>query len=115
MTVLPWQEGAEASVLPQACQDLLEVAADALARCSRHLASIILNWCSSYGSDDRERPFPGLGLRSRRLFLAGICRTSRWPHGPVTGRLEPTGKPSAEDSMLPQFNKTMIHNGMVPR
>jgi hypothetical protein len=29
VTVPPWQEGAEASVLPQAYQDLLEVAADA--------------------------------------------------------------------------------------
>jgi hypothetical protein len=29
VTVLPWQEGAEASVLPRAYQDLLEVAADA--------------------------------------------------------------------------------------
>jgi len=29
VTVLPWQEGAEASVLPQAYQDLVEVAADA--------------------------------------------------------------------------------------
>ncbi|MGA9834870.1 MAG: hypothetical protein WBQ71_27445 [Trebonia sp.] len=29
VTVLPWQEGADASVLPRACQDLLEVAADA--------------------------------------------------------------------------------------
>ena len=29
MTVPPWQEGAEASVLPQSYQDLLEVAADA--------------------------------------------------------------------------------------
>jgi hypothetical protein len=29
VTVLPWQEGADASVLPRAYQDLLEVAADA--------------------------------------------------------------------------------------
>ena len=29
MTVPPWQEGAEAPVLPRAYQDLLEVAADA--------------------------------------------------------------------------------------
>ena len=29
VTVLPWQEGAEASVLPRAYQDLLDVAADA--------------------------------------------------------------------------------------
>jgi hypothetical protein len=29
VTVLPWQEGAEASMLPRAYQDLLEVAADA--------------------------------------------------------------------------------------
>lgn len=29
VTVPPWQEGAEASVLPQSYQDLLEVAADA--------------------------------------------------------------------------------------
>lgn len=29
VTVLPWQEGAETSVLPRAYQDLLEVAADA--------------------------------------------------------------------------------------
>jgi hypothetical protein len=29
VTVLPWQEGADASVLPQAYQDLLEVAAGA--------------------------------------------------------------------------------------
>ena len=29
MTVLPWREGLEASVLPRAYQDLLEVASDA--------------------------------------------------------------------------------------
>jgi hypothetical protein len=29
VTVPPWREGSEASVLPRACQDLLEVAADA--------------------------------------------------------------------------------------
>jgi hypothetical protein len=35
VAVPPWQEGAEASVLPRSYQDLLEVAADAAARCGR--------------------------------------------------------------------------------
>ena len=63
VTVPPWQEGAEASVLPQSYQDLLEVAADA----GRPLRAAEFAAAAGLGTDRAKVE----GLRSKLKLLAG--------------------------------------------
>ena len=62
VTVPPWQEGAEASVLPRSYQDLLEVAADA----GRPLRAAECAAAAGLGTDRAKVE----GLRSRLKLLA---------------------------------------------
>ena len=63
VTVPPWQEGTEASVLPQSYQDLLEVAADA----GRPLRAAEFAAAAGLGTDRAKVE----GLRSKLKLLAG--------------------------------------------
>jgi hypothetical protein len=63
VTVPPWQEGAEAPVLPQFYQDLLEVAADA----ERPLRAAEFAAALGLGTDRAKVE----GLRSKLKLLAG--------------------------------------------
>jgi hypothetical protein len=62
VTVPPWQEGSQASVLPQAYQDLLEVAADA----GRPLRAAEFAAAAGLGTDRAKVE----GLRSKLKLLA---------------------------------------------
>jgi hypothetical protein len=62
VTVPPWQEGSQASVLPQSYQDLLEVAADA----GRPLRAAEFAAAAGLGTDRAKVE----GLRSRLKLLA---------------------------------------------
>ncbi len=63
VTVPPWQEGAEASVLPRSYQDLLEVAADA----GRPLRAAEFAAAAGLATDKAKVE----GLRSKLKLLAG--------------------------------------------
>ena len=63
VTVPPWQEGSEASVLPRSYQDLLEVAADA----GRPLRAGEFAAAAGLGTDKAKVE----GLRSKLKLLAG--------------------------------------------
>ena len=62
MAVPPWREGAEASVLPQSYQDLMEVAADA----GRLLRAAEFAAATGQGADKAKVE----GLRSKLRLLA---------------------------------------------
>ncbi len=81
VTVPPWQEGAEASVLPRSYQDLLEVAADA----GRPLRAAEFAAAAGLGTDRAKVE----GLRSKLKLLA---RGAGWP-----------GCPAACSRSLPEF------------
>ena len=87
VTVPPWQEGAEASVLPQAYQDLLEVAADA----GRPLRAAEFAAAAGLGADKAKVE----GLRSKLKLLAGRGWLAGVPGGLFTlpDRAGKTAKP----------------------
>jgi hypothetical protein len=76
VTVPPWQEGAEASVLPQAYQDLLEVAADA----GRPLRAAEFAVAAGLGTDRAKVE----ALRSKLKRLAGRGWLAEEPGGLFT-------------------------------
>jgi hypothetical protein len=83
MTVPPWQEGAEASVLPRSYQDLAEVAEDA----GRPLRAAEFAVATGQGTEKAKVE----GLRSKLKLLAsaglaGWLPRSRMPNLPVAGR-----------------------------
>ena len=65
VTVPPWQEGADASALPQSYQDLLEVAADA----GRPLRAA--QFCAATGLATGKAQVEGTRSRLRRLAARG--------------------------------------------
>ena len=73
MTVPPWQEGSEASVLPRSYQDVLEVAADA----GRPLRAAEFAAAAGLATDKAKVE----GLRSRLKLLAA----RGWPAGAPGG------------------------------
>ena len=87
VTVPPWQEGAEASVLPQAYQDLLEVAADA----GRPLRAGEFAAAAGLGTVKAKVE----GVRSKLKLLAGRCWLAGVPGGLFTlpDRAGKTAKP----------------------
>jgi hypothetical protein len=87
VTVLPWQEGADASVLPQAYQDLLEVAAGA----GRPLRAG--EFAAAAGLPTEKAKVEG--LRSRLRLLAARGWLAPAPGGLFTlpGHSEKTPKP----------------------
>jgi hypothetical protein len=87
VTVPPWQEGAEASVLPQAYQDLLEVAADA----GRPLRAAEFAAAAGLAADRAKVE----GLRSQLKLLAGRGWLAGVPGGLFTlpDRAGKTAKP----------------------
>jgi hypothetical protein len=76
VTVPPWQEGSQASVLPQSYQDLLEVAADA----GRPLRAAEFAAATGLGTDRAKVE----GLRSKLKLLAGRGWLAGEPGGPFT-------------------------------
>lgn len=76
VTVPPWQEGAEASVLPRLHQDLLEVAADA----GRPLRAV--EFAAAAGLDTKKAKVEG--LRSRLKLLAARGWLAEAPGGRFT-------------------------------
>ncbi len=76
VTVLPWQEGSEASVLPQSYQDLLEVAADA----DRPLRAAEFAAAAGLPTDKAKVE----GLRSRLKLLAARGWLAAEPGGLFT-------------------------------
>jgi hypothetical protein len=74
VTVLPWQEGAEASLLPQAYQDLLEVAADA----GRPLRAG--EFAAAAGLSTEKAKVEGAAVEAEAAGRAGLA-------GPVPGGL----------------------------
>ena len=76
VTVPPWQEGAEASVLPRAYQDLLEVAADA----GRPLRAGEFAAAAGLGTDKAKVE----GVRSRLKLLAARGWLAEVPGGLFT-------------------------------
>jgi hypothetical protein len=103
VTVPPWQDGSDASVLPQAYQDLLDVAADA----GRALRAGEFAAAAGLAADKAKieglRPTSASTSASRRRRAAagthsppGCRRTAsikRRPNGPAacTGRCAPQG------------------------
>ena len=87
VAVPPWQEGTEASVLPRAYQDLLEVAADA----GRPLRAGEFAAAAGLGTDKAKVE----GLRSKLKLLAGRGWLAGEPGGLFTllDHAEKTGKP----------------------
>jgi len=73
VTVPPWQEGSEASVLPRLHQDLLEVAADA----GRPLRAV--EFAAAAGLDTKKAKVEG--LRSRLKLLAARGWLAEAPGG----------------------------------
>jgi hypothetical protein len=89
VTVPPWQEGPEASVLPRFCQDLLEVAADA----GRPLRAAEFAAAAGLGTDRAKVE----GLRSRLKLLASRGWLAGVPGGLFTladhaGKTESPGR-----------------------
>jgi hypothetical protein len=76
VTVPPWQEGSEASVLPRLHQDLLEVAADA----GRPLRAV--EFAAAAGLDTKKAKVEG--LRSRLKLLAARGWLAEAPGGRFT-------------------------------
>jgi len=76
VTVPPWQEGSEASVLPRPHQDLLEVAADA----GRPLRAV--EFAAAAGLDTKKAKVEG--LRSRLKLLAARGWLAEAPDGRFT-------------------------------
>jgi hypothetical protein len=76
VTVPPWQEGSDASVLPRAHQDLLEVAADA----GRPLRAV--QFAAAAGLDTKKAKVEG--LRSRLKLLAARGWLAEAPGGLFT-------------------------------
>jgi hypothetical protein len=76
VTVPPWQEGSDASVLPRAHQDLLEVAADA----GRPLRAV--QFAAAAGLDTKKAKVEG--LRSRLKLLAARGWLAEAPGGMFT-------------------------------
>jgi hypothetical protein len=76
VTVPPWQEGSEASVLPRVHQDLLEVAADA----GRPLRAV--EFAAAAGPDTKKAKVEG--LRSRLKLLAARGCLAEAPGGLFT-------------------------------
>ena len=76
VTVLAWQEGSEASVLPRLHQDLLEVAADA----GRPLRAV--EFAAAAGLDTKKAKVEG--LRSRLKLLAARGWLAEAPGGLFT-------------------------------
>ena len=87
VTVPPWQEGAEASVLPQAYQDLVEVAADA----GRPLRAAEFAAATGQGTAKAKVE----GLRSKLKLLAARGWLAGVPGGLFTlpDHAAKTGKP----------------------
>ena len=87
VTVPPWQEGSEASVLPQSYQDLLEVAADA----GRPLRAAEFAAAAGLPTDKAKVE----GLRSKLKLLAGRGWLAAEPGGLFTlpGHGGKTAKP----------------------
>jgi hypothetical protein len=87
VTVPPWREGADASVLPPACQDLLEVAADA----GRPLRAG--EFAAAAGLSTQKAKVEG--LRSKLRLLAERGWLAPAPGGPCTlnDHAGKTGKP----------------------
>jgi hypothetical protein len=87
VTVPPWQEGSEASVLPRLHQDLLEVAADA----GRPLRAV--EFAAAAGLDTKKAKVEG--LRSRLKLLAARGWLAEAPGGRFTlpDHAEKTPKP----------------------
>ena len=75
VTVPPWQEGSEASVLPRSYQNLLEVAADA----GRPLRAAEFAAAAGLGTDRAKVE----GLRSKLKLLAGRGWLAGEPRRPV--------------------------------
>ena len=71
VTVPPWQEGAEASVLPQSYQDLLEVAADA----GRPLRAG--EFAAAAGLSTDKAKVEGLRSKLKLLAVAGLAGRGR--------------------------------------
>ena len=76
MTVPPWQEGSDASVLPRVHQDLLELAADA----GRPLRAV--QFAAAAGLDTTKAKVEG--LRSRLKLLAARGWLAEAPGGLFT-------------------------------
>jgi hypothetical protein len=87
VTVLPWREGTEASVLPRTYQDLLEVAADA----GRPLRAAEFAAAAGLATDRAKVE----GLRSKLKLLAGRGWLAGEPGGLFTlpGHAGKTAKP----------------------
>jgi hypothetical protein len=85
VTVPPWQEGLEASVLPQAYQDLLDVAADA----GRALRAGEFAAATGLPADKAKVE----GLRSKLKLLAARCAGQRtWGDGYAANASAPPGR-----------------------
>jgi hypothetical protein len=87
VTVLPWQEGAEASALPRAYQDLLEVAADA----GRPLRAG--EFAAAAGLSTEKAKVEGLRSKLRLLAARGWLAPAPGGLFTLNDHAEKTGKP----------------------
>jgi hypothetical protein len=83
VTVPPWREGSDASVLPRVHQDLLEVAADA----GRPLRAV--QFAAAAGLDTKKAKVEGLRSRLKLLAARG------WLAEAPSEELEPKGNAAA--------------------
>src|SRR5487761_1112775 len=97
MTVPPWQEGAEASALPQSYQDLVEVAEDA----GRPLRAAEFAVATGQSTEKAKVE----GLRSKLKLLAARGWLAGVPGGLFTleDHAGETQKPGQEGVLLPKF------------